>query len=323
MNTNENETSQNTESTTLEIREDMSFSDYEKVRKGIPIESNKSEPDHKKDQEQKSKSKSEIDKTDESEESEESGDELEAKSDDSENEKTKRKGGFQKRIDKLNARYLEAQREIEHLKSLVTKTPETQKQAESESKKLEGKPDPENFESYSEYVDALTDWKLEVKEKAAKEKEAQTLAQQTQEKLLQDHYKREKEFSEKTDDYADVLEEANYLKDASIAIQDIILNSENGPALMYELAKNKSDYERINRLNPILAAKELGKLEAKLSLSSKESEPKKETKKITNAPAPISTVGKNSTGSVKKSIDDPEISFAEYERLRREQKRRA
>ena len=48
-------------------------------------------------------------------------------------------------------------------------------------------------------------------------------------------------------------------KDASIAIQDIILNSENGPALMYELAKNKSDYERINRLNPILQLKRIRK----------------------------------------------------------------
>ena len=51
-------TSQNTESTHLEIREDMSFLIMKRFEKGIPIESNKLSQITKKDQEQKSKSKS-------------------------------------------------------------------------------------------------------------------------------------------------------------------------------------------------------------------------------------------------------------------------
>jgi len=87
------------------------------------------------------------------------------------------------------------------------------------------------------------------------------------------------------------------------------------------LAKDKAEFDRINSLNPIAAAKEFGKIESKISANSSE-EKKPEPKKITKAPQPIVPVGSKG-GSASKSIDDPNISQKEYERLRREQMRSA
>ena len=104
-------------------------------------------------------------------------------------------------------------------------------------------------------------------------------------------------------------------------VSELFITSEHGPALMYELAKNTKELERISKLSPIQAALEIGKLEAKITSSSKSAAPSVE-KKATKAPAPIDPVG-GKGGSVKKSLSDPNLSQAEYEKLRREQMKAA
>jgi hypothetical protein len=128
------------------------------------------------------------------------------------------------------------------------------------------------------------------------------------------HFGREKSFSEKTSDYAEVMEDANFLKDASVTLQQIIVNSDNGPELMYELAKNKAEYARINAMSPIAAAREIGRIEASLTKPSEEK--KTEQKKITKAPQPIAPVGSKSSTVSKRP---EEMSQREYEAKRREE----
>jgi hypothetical protein len=249
----------------------------------------------------------------------EAGDES-AESEGNAKDKPKKKGGFQRRIDKLNAAKADAQREVEYWKRLALET-----QAKDEPKKdepkvetkqasQEGKPTPEMFETHVEYVEALTDWKLEQRDKSnrAKAEESKTLAEH--ESALNAHYAREKSFAEKTEDYAEVLEDAGGFKDASPTLSSLIVSSENGPELMYELAKNKAEYERINKLGPVAAAREFGRFELKFIKASEEQKP--EPKKTTKAPKPIEPVG-GSKGTVAKSIHDPNISQREYEQLRR------
>jgi hypothetical protein len=99
----------------------------------------------------------------------------------------------------------------------------------------------------------------------------------------------------------------------------VILESEVGPQLMYELAKNRDEALRIRELPPIAAARELGKIEARIS--SKAAATKPETKQVTSAPKPIAPIGSNSSAS-RKSLDDPSLSFSDYVRMRREQEKR-
>ncbi len=95
------------------------------------------------------------------------------------------------------------------------------------------------------------------------------------------------------------------------AVADAIKDSENGPAIAYHLAKNPKESARINALSPLSAAREIGKLEAKLGT------PKQPpAKKTTKAPAPIAPVGGNNE-IVEKDLSD--MTMDEYAAYRRKQ----
>ncbi len=127
--------------------------------------------------------------------------------------------------------------------------------------------------------------------------------QYEQEKLLNAHYERERSFAEKTDDYKEIVTEFLESKpNTSDTFEQLLVMSDCGPAMLYELAKNPAEFERINSLPPIAAARELGKLEYRLT-SSASDDTKPEPKKTTKAPAPISPVGSKG-GRVEKSPED-------------------
>ena len=251
-------------------------------------------------------------------------DESEAeKPSDQESDKPKKKGGFQKRIDKLNARISAIQQEADIWKQQALKTqaaPDaTQSKVDLAPKTNDGKPDPSRFDSHAEYVEALTDWKTEQKFKEREAKQEQSKLQAAHSEKLKSHQERVKAFSEKTKDFQEAISEVDDVR-LSPVVSDILITSENGPELMYELAKNRDEYERINKMTPIMAARELGKIEARIS--SKSSAQKVESKKITNAPKPLDPVGASGKGSNHKSIFDSSLSQAEYEEIRREQMKR-
>lgn len=303
---------------------ELSFSDYEKLRRGetLPASEPKSAPTDK-SVEQKEPTESDTEETEEAEEQDES-------ENDSEKEKPKKKGGFQRRIDKLNAAKTEAQRaaedarrEAEHWKSLAQKSADETKAAKVESKAdADGEPDPEEFDTHAGYVKAVTKWTVKMEQRAVEEKQNRESLAKDYDDRVKAHHAREKTFSEKTSDYGEVM--ADFFEEAKKSgvnpfIEDTIISSENGPELMYELAKNLEEFKRINALPYGSAAREFGKFEAKLL--SKASEVKPEPPKLTKAPKPIEPVG-SGKGTVAKSIDDPNLSFADYERLRREQMKR-
>lgn len=306
---------------------DLSFTDYQAIRRGEFVTDGKSAPDSK-DSEQKAQPKSDIGKTDESKEEDESDDDLELSSESNESEKDqpKKKGGFQRRIDKLNSRYSEEKGKREALETRLAqleagKTEAKQVEA-SQQLTNDGKPDPETFETHSEYVEALTEWKIDQRESKAKESAKQEQLKADYEKVRQSHFDREAAFSDKTEDYKDVVSE--FLETnpkTSSMFEQLLVASDVGPQILYALAKDSKEFERINSLNPIAIAKEFGKLEAKYSNLPSE-ETKQEIKKITKAPNPIEPVGKGSSGAIRKSITDPDLPFSEYERMRREQIKR-
>lgn len=259
--------------------------------------------------------KEEIEAKDESESDESTDHESddEESKDEANGEKPKKKSGFKRRVDKLNLRIAEKERELEYWKSQALKGAGTEKKEEvaaKSDKSASDKPKPEDFETHAEFVDALTDWKIEQRDKAKEEQSQKAKLKTEHEKIVESHQARVKAFAEKTDDFEDVLESVDDVV-PSPAVENLIVSSENGPELMYELAKNREEFLRINKLPPLQAAVAIGRLEAKLQKSSEE----KPIKKITKAPKPITPVG--TKGSVvEKSIYDPNISQKEYERLR-------
>jgi hypothetical protein len=308
----------------------LSFAEYQTLRRGGAVTSSAPESaPAAKTAEQKPSEKSGISETDpeeadESKASTESEHDSEAKDDSTEDQKPKKKGGFQRRIDKLNAATAAARQEAEFWKQQAlkhagaTKT-ETPEKVETTAKTPEatGKPDPNVFETHADYVEALTEWKLEQREKESKAKARAEELQNQQNAALKAHSDRVKAFAEKTEDFHESIAELDDIP-MSPSVAEALVSSEHGPALMYELAKNRDEFARICNLSPLAAAREIGKIESKIASSM---DAKTETKKTTQAPKPLAPVGKTASGP-SKSIDDPNLSFTEYERLRREQMKR-
>jgi hypothetical protein len=133
---------------------------------------------------------------------------------------------------------------------------------------------PEQFTTTEEYVEALTT------SKAQKIVEQQQYAKQQQE-LLGSYHEKEEDARGKYEDFEQVA--YNPKLPITNVMAQTIQAAENGPDIAYYLGTNPKEADRISRLTPILQAKEIGKLEAKVA-----SEPV--TKRTSSAPAPISPV---------------------------------
>ena len=133
---------------------------------------------------------------------------------------------------------------------------------------------PEQFTTTEEYVEALTT------SKAQQIVQQQQYAKQQQE-LLGSYHEKEEDARGKYEDFEQVA------YNPKLPITDVMAQTiqaaENGPDIAYYLGTNPKEADRIARLTPILQAKEIGKLEAKVA-----SEPV--TKRTSSAPAPISPV---------------------------------
>jgi hypothetical protein len=173
---------------------------------------------------------------------------------------------------------------------------------------------PEQFESTDAYVEAL-----------AAQKAEQLLAQREQNRqqaeLLESYHDREEKAREKYDDFEQVAYNPNLR--ITEAMAQSIQASDIGPDVAYHLGANPKEAERIARLSPLLQAKEIGKLEAKLA-----SDPP--VKKTSNAPSPISPITARSTGSPAYDTTDPRSiktmstsDWIEAERMRQIKKQEA
>jgi hypothetical protein len=114
-------------------------------------------------------------------------------------------------------------------------------------------------------------------------------------------------------DFDEALDDVSHVP-VPQAIQQALLTSEQGPAIMYSLAKNQAELARICALPPFEAAREIGRLEAKASSTPT---PKAPTKSASRPPAPPTSVG--GPKSTTRSLDD--LPLADYKRAYRSGRR--
>lgn len=222
-------------------------------------------------------------------------------------EKPRKKGGFQRRIDKLSQRNRDLEGRLAAMEGRLADKP-----AEIPAPKADGKPKAEDFSTYDDYVEALADYKLEQREKTRATQQAQAQAQAAQRAVEERWGKQLEDAKGRYDDFEDVVgAEIPITRVMAQAIQD----SDKGADLAYWLGKHPEDAARIAQLSAFAQVRELGKVEAQLS----EKTPP-ETKKSTRAPKPPATVGGKSGGD--RRVDDPDLDFANFEKLRRAQLKR-
>lgn len=220
------------------------------------------------------------------------------------------KNPVQPRIDELTRRVRENERERDYWKARA-------EAAAAPPKEAPKKPTPDQFADYGAYVEALTDFKaeekvnttLDAREKAATErKQAETRVTTWNERVI--------EARKSIPDYDTVMAASE------VPIADFVLDelrdSELGPQLAYHLDKNPDVAAKLNTMNPRQAAREIGRLEAKLTSTvsanpdpkvddPKDAEPPAPKVKTTNAPPPVKPVGQGRSTAVdlsKASMDD-------------------
>ena len=147
----------------------------------------------------------------------------------------------------------------------------------------------EHFESPDAYAEALA-------VKKAEEMLAQREFQKQQAEIEKAYYESEEEARAKYDDFEQVA--YNPQLRVTDVMAETIKASDMGPDLAYWLGTNPKEADRISRLAPLLQAREIGKIEAKLGTNPI-------VKPTTSAPAPISPVTARTSGSSSYDTTDP------------------
>jgi hypothetical protein len=178
------------------------------------------------------------------------------------------------------------------------------------------KPKETDYETYGEYLEALAEHKAVEILRREREAAQQAKIRESQVSESERYAKLEQAVIEngeaKYDDFEEVARgTGEMLKSKGLAFSkamvSALIEAENAPDIVYHLGKNLDEAARIAALPAYAQAKEIGKLEDKLSA--------KPAPKPSKAPDPISPV----TGSkaLTKSIEDMSVQeFEEYGRKR-------
>lgn len=262
-------------------------------------------------------------------------------------QKPKRLGGFQRRIQRLNARVEAAQAESDHWREQAQRRQQEEKPPAVEAK---SKPKPSDFAIKEEdgggfdqtaLTEALVKWevqeRLSERDATARESQFQTERQ-----------RQNQEFQEREDSFAETLPEnppegEGYEEVTSVAcgvleqlkkspatrnvtmeISGAIATSEKGPQLLYFLGNNPDELQRIAKLSPRAAVMSLGAIEAKLAENTQEKGQETRTPVVSGAPPPPAPIRRPSGGK-KHRPDDPatagQMSAEEWLKARRAQVR--
>jgi hypothetical protein len=146
--------------------------------------------------------------------------------------------------------------------------------------------DPLQYETNEQYAMALAEKMLEQREQARQNAE-----------LLETYHDREEDARAKYDDFEQVA--YNPRLTVTDAMAQAIQAADNGPDIAYHLGSNPKEAERIARLSPLLQAREIGKIEAKL-----DSAPPV-IKQTTRAPQPINPVASRGSNAPAYDTTDP------------------
>lgn len=189
-------------------------------------------------------------------------------------------------------------------------------------------PKPADFATVAEYTDALVSYRVDQRLRDEQTKREREAAEREQEARQREFGKRLNDAKAKHDDFEEVLTsiKGTELERVHSDVTEYITESEQGPELLYHLAKNPDVLDRLRKLSPRRFIAELGKLEAKW-----EQPPAKEqtptlsevatttARPVSKAPAPIAPLDTAGVAPVAKKPED--MSVSELREFRKQQER--
>ena len=155
---------------------------------------------------------------------------------------------------------------------------------------ISDEPDPAKYEHYTDYLRDLTRYEArqvvtKTSQQSTQEQREQMARQRAQEVQTNLRTKMEAA-SDKYEDFDEVVMDSNL--PISPGMAEVIAESDVGGELAYYLGKNRNEAARIAAMSPLAAAKELGRIEAKLSTAAPE---------VSKAPAPPTPVNQRSNAT--------------------------
>jgi hypothetical protein len=226
------------------------------------------------------------------------------------------KNRAQKRIDQLTREKYELRAKIDQLQNNSNQNNQNNGNSERDIYSIQ-KPKREGFDSDEEFVEALTDWKIEQKEYVNRDRQFKNELQQ---KAL-DFQKKEAVLSNEIPDYYEAIEESRDVRINQAAVNAMV-ESDIGPQLRYYFAKNPEEAEKTLSMKPTEAVKFIGRIEAKIEADIKNKKSVTAKNKTSNAPPPVKPVKTNSGGNTHVDLNDPNVPIDVWLKRRREQAKR-
>lgn len=229
-----------------------------------------------------------------------------------------RNKGVGKRIDELTREKYDALRERDHWREQALRNqrqPEPRQEQASQTEQASDKPTMEQHGfDVAAYTEALYEWHKQQDAKSAqKAKEAES--EQERAKRYQDSVQA---FAEQHPDFHDVFHGG---VPVSEPMAEAITEADNPAAIAYYLGQNPEEAARIAAMTPTGASRAIGRIEAKLESQAApaavEQARQPETKTVTKAPPPVTTL----SGAPAVVKDLGEMSMADYDAQRRKERK--
>lgn len=262
----------------------------------------------------------------------------------------KRKASIQGEIDEMVSRRANARRDAEAEEARIAKLREeaaaleqqitaskapkaaTPPPADAAAAGADPAPVLKDFDDFEKYVDAKALWiarqevaknrresqaEQEAQQRAAQQQREQEAAATAQQQVDAAHVERVKAFEAQTKDFKAVMEAASGLQVPFVA-GEFLKRSPLGPQLMYHLALNPDDADRLAAMPPPEQHIAMVRLETRLELAN-QSGPTPAAAPVTQAPPPPKPVG---SGRQASTVSPDELSYQDYKKLREQQTRR-
>ena len=208
----------------------------------------------------------------------------------------KKKQTAQERINELTRIRREKEREAEYWRQIALEKSEKKPDPVPEKPATPPRPKLDDFETTTEYEDALFEWRDNVKSAEAEATKRKT----EHERLFAEFNERAKAMRAEHEDFDEVIESPVFTP----SMQAALLQSENGPQVAYHLGlpENRDLAEKIRSYSPEGQIYEMGKLETQLLIAKKK-------KTVSSAPAPIKPIGMSGGGG---EVDPSKMSINEW-----------
>lgn len=224
--------------------------------------------------------------------------------------------------DEIERRAVAAEQELEKLRAGLPKTDSPK----VETKAPDGKPKADDFETYDEYVEALTDWKAEQRDSTAKEsarREAVLSHQQTLFNSFQERIQKAIEADPTIDekilpDIVAMVPNGPVDFSKRMSNDDLIgvhfISEEKGLDMMRHLSEHPDVLQRLRGLSQPQLLVELGRIDARLSSATTATEPKPTISRANPPVRPVTAVAPS--GDDPMTLPDASLSAVEWGRRR-------